>query len=98
MHLGLIDVPFVPRNLISAQQSPVPLPQFQMALRVKILISPGSKNGTQIYCPFLSKIPGKRIPSRFHNGAPMELTGNFYESLDISLYLKEPKKRASIFP
>jgi hypothetical protein len=28
----------------------------------------------------------------------MELTGNFYESLDISLYLKEPKKRASIFP
>jgi hypothetical protein len=37
MHLGLIDRPFLPHNLISAQESPVPLPKFQMAPRHKIL-------------------------------------------------------------
>jgi hypothetical protein len=36
MQLGLIDRPFVPHNLISAQDSPVPLPKFQMAPRLKI--------------------------------------------------------------
>jgi hypothetical protein len=35
MHLGLIDGPFVPCNLISAQDSPVPLAKFQMAPRLK---------------------------------------------------------------
>jgi len=34
MHLGLIDEPFVPHNLISTQWSSVPLLQFQMALRL----------------------------------------------------------------
>jgi len=59
MHLGLIDRPFVPHNLISAQDSPVPLPKFQMAPRLKILMSSGSKKGTQIYYSFLAKSPGK---------------------------------------
>jgi hypothetical protein len=54
MLLGLIDRPFVPHNLISAQDSPVPLPKFQMATRLKILMSCGYKEGTQIYYPFLS--------------------------------------------
>jgi hypothetical protein len=36
MHLGLIDGPFVPYNLISAQEKPVPLPKFQMAPRLHI--------------------------------------------------------------
>ena len=68
MHLGLIDGPFVPHNLISAQESPVPDgPQ-----TFKIFMSSGSKKGTQIYYPFVSKTPGKRIPSRFPNGAPIE--------------------------
>jgi len=44
--------PFVPCYLISAQESPVPLPKFQMAPRLKILISSGSKKGNRIYCPF----------------------------------------------
>jgi len=35
MHLGLIDGPFVTHNLISAQESPVPLPKFQMAPGLK---------------------------------------------------------------
>ena len=72
MHLSLVDGPFVPHNLMSAQESPVPLPKFQMASRLKILMSSGSKKGTQIYYPFLSKCPGKRTPSRFPNRAPME--------------------------
>jgi len=59
MHLGLIDGHFVPHNLISAQDSPVHLPNFQIAPRLKILMSSGSKKGTPIYFPFLSKSPGK---------------------------------------
>jgi hypothetical protein len=52
-HLGLLDRTFVPHNLISAQEGPVHLPKFQMAPRLKILISSGYKEGTQIYmaCP-----------------------------------------------
>jgi hypothetical protein len=42
MHLDLIDRSFVPHSLISAQESPVPLPKFQMAPRLKILMSSGS--------------------------------------------------------
>jgi hypothetical protein len=35
MDLGLTHGPFLPHNLISAQQSPVPLPKFQMPPDVK---------------------------------------------------------------
>ena len=72
MYLGLIDGPFVPDNRISAQESPVRVPKFQMAPRLKILMSSGSKKGTQIYYRFLSKSPGKQTPSRFPSRAPME--------------------------
>jgi hypothetical protein len=48
MHLGLIDGPFVSHNPISAQESPVPLLNFQMAPGLKILMPSGSKKGTQI--------------------------------------------------
>ena len=61
----------MPHNLISDQESPVPLLNFQMAPRLKFLMSSGFKKGTQIYYPFLSKSPGKRILSRFPNVAPM---------------------------
>jgi len=47
-HLGLIDGPFVPHNLISTQESPVPLLKFQVAPRLEILMASGSKKGTQI--------------------------------------------------
>jgi len=43
-----------------------------MADRLKILMSSGSKKGTQIYYPFLSKSSGRQIPSRFPNGVPMK--------------------------
>jgi len=62
MHLGLIDGPFVPHNLISTQQSPVPLLKFQMAPRLKILMASGSKKGTQIYFSFLLEVPANKPP------------------------------------
>jgi len=70
MHLGLIDGPFVPHNLISTQESPVPLLKFQMAHRLKILMASGSKKGTQIYFSFLKKkkIPANEPPPGFPPG------------------------------
>ena len=43
MHLGLKNGPFVPHNLISVQESCVPLLKFQMAPRLRFLMSSGSK-------------------------------------------------------
>jgi hypothetical protein len=86
MHLGLIDGPFVSHNLVSTQESPVPLPKFQMAPRFKTLMSSGSKKGTQIYYPLLTKSPGKWIPSRFPNGAPKE-RDTCLQSIFISLLI-----------
>jgi len=54
MHLGLTDRPFVPHNLISTQESPVPLLKFQMVPRLKILIASGSKNEPR-YTLFVSQ-------------------------------------------
>jgi hypothetical protein len=58
-----------------------------------------SKKETQIYYPFLSKSPGKRIPLQIPERGPYgetcPLTEHFYISLDISLYRKGPKKRAA---
>ena len=44
LHLGLIIRLFVPQNLISNQDSPVPLPELQMAPRFKTLMCSGSRN------------------------------------------------------
>ena len=100
MHLGLIDWPFVPHNLSSAQDSPVPLPKFQMASRFKILMSSGSKKGNQIYCPFTQKVPASESPPGSPTG-PLCLQGIF-TSLLIYLFLsfvRVPAKRApSMFP
>jgi len=74
--------------LISAQDSPVPVPKFQMASRLKTLMSCGSKKGTWIYYPFFPKSPDKRKPSGFPSGTPRDrypLAGCFYISLNISL-------------
>ena len=77
MHLSLIDAPFVSHNLISVQHSPVPLPKFQMVPRLKILLVSGSKKGTQIYYPFLSKVPASESPP----GSPM---GPLWREMSIS--------------
>jgi hypothetical protein len=49
IHVGLMDRPFVPHNLISAQERPVLLPKFQMAPRFQTLMYSGSKKGNRIY-------------------------------------------------
>jgi len=103
MHLGLIGGPFVLHNLISAQESPVNLPKFQMAPRLKILMSSGSKNGTQTYNSFLSKkVPANESPP----GSPTEPLGGeipvyrafLYLSCSISLtyLLGSPVKESSL--
>ena len=71
----------MPHNQISAQDSPVPLQKFQMAPRFKILMFSGSKKGTQIYFTFHSRSVGKRIPSSFSNGAPMEKDTRLQDSI-----------------
>jgi len=77
MHLGLTDGPFAPYNLISAQGSPVPLPKFQMAPRLKFLMSSGSKKGIQIYYPFLSKVLASESPP----GSPL---GPLWRKMPVS--------------
>jgi hypothetical protein len=62
MHLGFIDECFVPHNLLSTDESPVPLQKFQMAPRLKILMTSGSEKGTQIFFSFLSKVPANEPP------------------------------------
>ena len=49
-HPGLKNGPFVPHNLISVQGSPVSLPKFQMAPRLKLFnVFWVKENGAQIY-------------------------------------------------
>jgi len=73
LHLGLIEGFFVPHNLTSAQGSPVPLPKLQMTSKLKILMSSGSKNGTQICYPFLSKVPASDSPPQVPQWGPVPL-------------------------
>jgi len=79
MHLGLINGPFVPHNLMSVQESPVPLPQSQMASRLKHLVPSGSlppkKINPEMY--FFLKSPSKRTPSTLPNKASMERAAHF---------------------
>jgi hypothetical protein len=84
MHLGLIDLPSVPHNLISTQYSPVPLPKFQMTPRFKILMSSESKKGTQVYISFLSELPAKEILPGFPTG-PLWRDIIVYRAFCISL-------------
>jgi len=70
MHLGLTDGPFVPHNLL-AQESPVPFSKFQMAPRLKFLMSSGSKKGTG-YAILFSQKSWQTNPLQVPNRAPME--------------------------
>jgi len=84
MHLGLIDGPFVSHNLISAEDSPVPLLRFQMTHRLKILMVSGSKKGTQIYFSCLSKVPANEPPSGSPTG-PQWRERPVYRAFRLSL-------------
>ena len=101
MNPGLIDRPFVPYNLISTQESPVPMLKFQMAPRLKILMASRSKKGTQIHFSFLSKVPANEPPPGCPTG-PLWREIPAYRALCISLknliflcsQLKEPSLKA----
>jgi len=96
MDLGLIDRPFVPHNLKSTQESPVPLPKIQMAPRLKILMASGSIKGTQIYFSFLSKVPANEPPPGCPTG-PLWRGRPMYRAFCISLknlIFQVPSKRA----
>jgi len=67
MNLGLTDRTFALHNLILAQESPVPLPKFQMAPDL-ILMSSGSKKGTQIYHPISQKVLASESTTRSTTG------------------------------
>jgi hypothetical protein len=74
-----------------------------MAPRLKTLMPSVSTKGTHVYFTFLLKNPGKRIPSKFPNGALMErdtrLQGIFTYLL-IYLFISKAlrKERLSMFP
>ena len=100
MHPGLKDGPFVTHNLISAQESPVPLPKFHMALRLKILMFSGSKKGTQVYYLF-SKKYWQANPPRFPIGAPMERDNplqDIFMSLLIYDFFSFPQSPRKMIP
>jgi hypothetical protein len=82
MHLGLIDGPFVPHNLISTQESPVPLLKFQFSPRLKNL------NGLRVQERnpdiLFSQKSWQTNPSRFPNRAPMKRETCVQDILHIS--------------
>jgi len=84
MHLGLRDRLFVPHNLISTQESPVPLLKFQMTPKIKILMASRSKKGTQMYFSFLSNIPANKPPPGSPTG-PLWRGRPAYRAFCISL-------------
>ena len=100
MHLGLIDGPFVPHNPISAQESPVHLPKFQMAPQTYNLNVLWVQETNPDILSFSLKKSWQANPFQVPQWSPYgeryQLTGHFYISLDISLYLKGPKKRVAL--
>ena len=77
MHLGLIDGPFVPHNLISTQESPVPLLKFHIAPRLKILMASGSKKGTFLFSQKSRQTNPHQVPQQGHYGERGLFTGHF---------------------
>jgi hypothetical protein len=84
MHLGLIDGPSVPHNLISTQESPVPLPKFQMAPRLKILMASRTKKEPRYTFLVSQKFHQMNPPSRFPNRAPIKREARLQGILHIS--------------
>jgi hypothetical protein len=76
MHLGLIDGPFVPHNLISTQESTVPLLKFQMAPRLNTLCPLGPRKKLRYTFSFLSKVPANEPPP----GSP---TGPLWREISV---------------
>jgi hypothetical protein len=104
MHLGLIDRPFVPHNLISAQVSPDPISNLQMAPRLNMLMSSGSKKGTK-RCFFFSLKKSRQanlfqVPQRGSYGDKIlqDIFTYLLTHLSLSLSKVLRKGRPSMFP
>jgi hypothetical protein len=68
MHLGLIDGPFVFHDLMSAQESPVPLPKFQVDPRLKILMYLVPRKEPRYIFLFSQKVLTSKSPLSFQMG------------------------------
>ena len=68
--MHIIDGPFLPHNLISTQESPVPLLKFQMAPRLKIFMASWSKKEPR-YTLFVSQKSRQTNPIQVPQWAPM---------------------------
>ena len=99
-HLGLTGGPSVPHNLISTQESPVPLPKFQMALRFKILMSSGSKgpSNTILYTQKSRQANPLHVPQWGNYRERYRLTGHFYISLNVFPSGSAVREPPPIFP
>ena len=69
LQVGLLLSPITHR---STEGSCVPSSKFQMAPRLKILMTAGSKKGTQIYFSYLTKVPANEPPPGSPNTAPIK--------------------------
>jgi hypothetical protein len=111
MHLGLTDGPFVSHNLISTQESPVPLLKFQMAPRLKILMPSGPRKEPDILFLFSHKsrqTNSIQVPQQGPYGERYPFTGHFYICLETctkiplnkNFFLSKAlrKERPSMFP
>jgi hypothetical protein len=84
MHVDYTGWPFVPHNLISAQYSPVPLPKFQLAPRLKILISSGFQEKNPDVLSFSLKKSRQTNAVQISNAAPIERDTSVQGILRIS--------------
>jgi hypothetical protein len=98
MYLGLIDGPFVPHNLTSTQQSPVPLPQFKMASRLKSQWPPGPKRNPHIIFFRSSQKSQQTNPLQIPQRGPHEERGlptGHFAYLSKTSFLGSPVKEPS---
>jgi hypothetical protein len=86
MHLGLVfkNGPFVPHNLVSTQESPVPLPKHQMAPQTQNLNDLRVQEWNPDILFFSLKSPSKWTPTRFPNRAPVTREARLQGILHLS--------------
>ena len=87
MHLGLIDGHFLPHNLLSAQQSPIHLPKFQMAPKSQNLNGLWDREKNPDILSFSVEKNVKRIPFMLFNVSPFDKMPSYGAFLHYSCYV-----------
>jgi hypothetical protein len=105
MHLGLTDRSFVPHNLVSTQEGPVPLLQFQMAPRQNLNVLCIQERNPDILFLFSQKswqTKSFQFPNKVHMERDTHLQGvciSLENLIQIPLKKKALKKKCtSMFP